>query len=71
MIILAWNKASSMAAVLLADHNVYISPTVLISMGIMVLLCLWHLWKFNIRPHFYPDNPKELPYWIPCTCAGR
>ncbi|KAI0003884.1 putative cytochrome p450 [Xylariaceae sp. FL0662B] len=27
---------------------------------------VWRLWKFTIFPILYPDNPKELPYWIPC-----
>lgn len=26
---------------------------------------LWRLWKFTILPRVYPDDPKELPYWIP------
>lgn len=70
MLITIWNRASAMGAVLLANHSVFVSPTLLIPLGIILVLCLWHLWKFNICPHFYPDNPKELPYWTPCMCAG-
>ncbi|KAL2808469.1 putative cytochrome P450 [Aspergillus granulosus] len=32
------------------------------------VLCImvWRLWRFTIRPILHPDEPKELPYWIPC-----
>lgn len=26
---------------------------------------LWRLWRFTIIPWMYPDDPEELPYWIP------
>ncbi|KAF2732252.1 putative cytochrome P450 [Polyplosphaeria fusca] len=29
-------------------------------------LLSWRVWRFTIRPRFYPQEPKELPYWIPC-----
>ena len=28
-------------------------------------LC-WRLWRFTVLPAFRPDDPKELPYLIPC-----
>ncbi|MCJ1377230.1 hypothetical protein MMC17_000322 [Xylographa soralifera] len=28
-------------------------------------LLLWRLWRFTLLPAFVPDEPKELPYWIP------
>lgn len=31
-------------------------------------LVLWRLWRFTITPALYPDDPKELPYWIPSKC---
>ena len=34
--------------------------------GSVVLFICWRLWRFTIRPLFYPQEPKELPYWIPC-----
>lgn len=34
---------------------------------VLLPLLLWRLWKFTIRPRLHPDEPKELPYWIPCT----
>ncbi|KAL4766752.1 cytochrome P450 [Aspergillus nidulans var. acristatus] len=32
------------------------------------VLCIltWRIWRFTIRPFFHPDEPKEVPYWIPC-----
>ena len=30
------------------------------------LLLLWRLWIFTVRPLLKPDEPKILPYWIPC-----
>jgi hypothetical protein len=27
----------------------------------------WRLWRFNIRPALHPQEPKEMPYWIPGT----
>lgn len=27
---------------------------------------LWRLWSFTVLPYFRPDEPKNLPYWIPC-----
>ena len=34
---------------------------------------LWRLWKFTVRPWIYPDEPREIPYWVPCkvqmSCA--
>lgn len=30
------------------------------------LLLLWRWWRFTARPTFTPNEPKELPYWIPC-----
>jgi hypothetical protein len=31
------------------------------------LLLSWRLWRFTIRPRLHPQEPKELPYWIPCV----
>lgn len=30
---------------------------------------LWRLCKFGILPLIYPNDPKELPYWIPGNFA--
>lgn len=26
----------------------------------------WRIWRFTILPLFRPNEPVELPYWIPC-----
>lgn len=33
------------------------------------LLLLWRFWAFTVRPALKPDEPPELPYWIPGTFA--
>ena len=33
-------------------------------------LLLWRLWKFTILPLFEPNQPKRLPYWIPCEISS-
>ena len=36
-------------------------------------LALWRVWTFTVRPWMYPDEAKEIPYWVPCkirmSCA--
>jgi len=32
----------------------------------IVVYLLWRLWEFTIRPLLHPDEPRELPYTIPC-----
>ena len=29
-------------------------------------LLLWRIWAFTVLPALQPDEPKELPYWVPC-----
>lgn len=31
----------------------------------LVLLLSWRVVRFTVIPLFCPDDPKELPYWIP------
>ena len=31
----------------------------------LTTLLLWRLWTFTVLLAFYPDDPKELPYWVP------
>ncbi|KAK3682777.1 cytochrome P450 [Podospora appendiculata] len=26
----------------------------------------WRLWMFTIKPWLRPDEPRDVPYWIPC-----
>ena len=32
----------------------------------IVVYLLWRLWEFTIKPLLHPDEPRELPYTIPC-----
>lgn len=34
--------------------------------GSSLCVLVWRLWTFTIRPYLRPQDPKELPYWIPC-----
>lgn len=38
-----------------------------LAIGFALALCLvgWRVWRFSILPLVAPDDPKELPYWIP------
>ncbi|PVI04819.1 hypothetical protein DM02DRAFT_689708 [Periconia macrospinosa] len=44
--------------------------TVRVGFAALTLLLSWRLWKFTIRPRLNPDEPKELPYWIPCHASS-
>lgn len=41
------------------------SVTVTVAVVVLVGLLLWRLWTFSILPALRPNEPKELPYWIP------
>jgi hypothetical protein len=32
---------------------------------LLVTWLSWWIWRFKIRPRLYPQEPKELPFWIP------
>lgn len=29
------------------------------------ILLLWRLWKFSLVAILWPQEPKEIPYWVP------
>ncbi len=35
-------------------------------LAFLVVMGTWRALRFTIIPAFYPNDPKELPYWIPC-----
>ncbi|KAL9577512.1 MAG: hypothetical protein Q9212_006317 [Teloschistes hypoglaucus] len=37
----------------------------LVGVTLAALLLLWRFWAFTVRPALKPDEPPELPYWIP------
>lgn len=48
-------------------------PTSLL-LGLVVpssIWLLWRLWSFTVLPNFRPEEPKELPYWIPCKIIPK
>ncbi|KAL4947593.1 putative cytochrome P450 [Aspergillus filifer] len=34
-------------------------------------LITWRLWRFTISPALYPEDPREVPYWIPKRNRGK
>ncbi|TVY19957.1 Prostacyclin synthase [Lachnellula arida] len=43
----------------------YQNSAVCLGAGAISLLVVWRIWKFSIIPFLYPNDPKELPCWIP------
>lgn len=47
-----------------------LNETLLYTLQLAILfagsLLLWRLWRFTLMPMLKPNEPKELPYWIPC-----
>jgi hypothetical protein len=44
------------------------SPPLLAIVALAVGLLLWRVWTFTLLPLLRPDDPKEVPYWIPGRC---
>ena len=43
------------------------SPAIVyIVTGLLVAWQAWRYWAFQIKPARRPEDPKKLPYWIPC-----
>ncbi len=51
------------------DQRLLYTLTVFVSTA--GLLLLWRLWRFTLLPAIRPDEPKELPYWLPCRCSSE
>lgn len=32
---------------------------------------LWRFWSFTLLPYFRTEEPKDLPYWIPCKVIPK
>ena len=41
------------------------STTFKIVGALVLALLTWRSWKFTLRPLFHPNEPKDLPYWLP------
>lgn len=44
------------------DQRLHLSLAIL---TILLPLSIWRIWKFTVCPYLQPEEPKELPYWIP------
>lgn len=53
----------AVAAAQAFDNLTWHAPSILAS--VLAALLSWRLWSFTIKPFFYPDHPREVPYWIP------
>lgn len=41
-------------------------PSLFVTTCILIFAWIsWRLWRFIIAPFLYPNDPRELPYWIP------
>lgn len=53
------------------DHS-QLRPLIVENRGVSIFFALllvllsWRLWRFTILPLLRPNEPRELPYWIPC-----
>jgi hypothetical protein len=41
------------------------SPASRITCALLIALLSWRTWKFTLRPLLYPNEPQDLPYWLP------
>jgi hypothetical protein len=46
------------------DQAFFHAPFILLLL--ITALSLWRLWTFTLLPWLNPNEPKEVPYWIPC-----
>jgi hypothetical protein len=49
----------------LPDRAQDIVSSVVATVALMSVWFLWRLWRFTALPWMHPDDPEELPYWIP------
>lgn len=36
---------------------------------VLGIFLTWRIWRFSLAPIYSPNEPEQLPYWIPCTFA--
>lgn len=46
-----------------------ISFSICLLIAALTLLGIWRMWKFTILSALKPNEPKEIPYWVPCKSA--
>ena len=47
------------------------SMIVLTTLAVTAVYLFWRIWTFTIIPALSPEEPKELPYFVPSTQAGN
>ena len=50
--------------------NTSCSPEILLVVALGILWAFWRIWSFTILPLLHPDEPKEIPYLIPCRLSN-
>ncbi|KAF2652996.1 hypothetical protein K491DRAFT_706121 [Lophiostoma macrostomum CBS 122681] len=50
--------------------SVAATTTIRVIFTALGLLLSWRFWRFTLRPRLHSDEPKELPYWIPCHVSS-
>lgn len=46
------------------DQAAFHAPFILLLL--IIATSVWRLWTFTLFPWLNPNEPKEMPYWIPC-----
>ncbi|RAH84983.1 cytochrome p450 [Aspergillus japonicus CBS 114.51] len=50
----------------------YVQGAIVLLATLLSTWGLWRLWRFTIQPLFRPNEPLELPYWVPyLNCLGH
>ena len=49
----------------------HIPPFVIVGVILVLLLSAWRLWHFTVLPFLHPQEPRMIPYWIPCKIFWR
>ena len=44
----------------------FLQVSMVLLAAVVSMMILWRLWTFTVKPYWKPDEPRELPYWIPC-----
>ena len=61
-----WLHLVVRAAGSINPENVQLSYAFSILSAISASVLIWRLWAFTVLPALRPNEPKEVPYWIPC-----
>lgn len=56
---------AAIGAYIHAELGVFSSVFAYVFVPLTLFLSVFRTWKFTIRPYLHPDEPRELPYWLP------